>query len=90
MGRVQLVDDDASFRTAMERLLKHAGYEVATYASANPWRNLCLLPSGSAFLTRLQDRHPRYRQPAGAAVRRSQSAAALRCIGLLFTTAHLP
>ena len=33
-GRVYLVDDDASFRTAIERSLKHAGYEVETYASA--------------------------------------------------------
>jgi len=33
-GRVHIVDDDASFRTAMERRLKKAGYEVATYASA--------------------------------------------------------
>ena len=33
-GLVHVVDDDASFRTAMERRLKHAGYEVATYASA--------------------------------------------------------
>ena len=33
-GFVYIVDDDASFRTAMERRLKHAGYEVATYASA--------------------------------------------------------
>ena len=33
-GRVHIVDDDASFRTAMERHLKFAGYEVATYASA--------------------------------------------------------
>jgi RNA polymerase sigma factor (sigma-70 family) len=31
---VHVVDDDASFRTAMERRLRHAGYEVATYASA--------------------------------------------------------
>ena len=31
---VHIVDDDASFRTAMERRLKRAGYEVATYASA--------------------------------------------------------
>ena len=31
---VHIVDDDASFRAAMERRLKHAGYEVATYASA--------------------------------------------------------
>ena len=31
---VHIVDDDASFRKAMERRLKHAGYEVATYASA--------------------------------------------------------
>jgi FixJ family two-component response regulator len=33
-GLVHIVDDDASFATAMERRLKHAGYEVATYASA--------------------------------------------------------
>ena len=33
-GLVHIVDDDASFLTAMERHLKHAGYEVATYASA--------------------------------------------------------
>jgi FixJ family two-component response regulator len=31
---VHIVDDDASFRTAMERRLTKAGYEVATYASA--------------------------------------------------------
>jgi FixJ family two-component response regulator len=34
LGCVHIVDDDASFRTAMERRLKHAGYEVATYGSA--------------------------------------------------------
>jgi hypothetical protein len=33
-GFVYVVDDDASFRKAMERRLKLAGYEVATYASA--------------------------------------------------------
>jgi FixJ family two-component response regulator len=33
-GFVYIVDDDASFRNAMERRLKHAGYEVATYPSA--------------------------------------------------------
>ena len=37
-GLVHVIDDDASFRRAMERRLKHAGYEVATYASAQ-----CLL-----------------------------------------------
>ena len=31
---VHIVDDDASFRIAMERRLKQAGYEVATYPSA--------------------------------------------------------
>jgi FixJ family two-component response regulator len=31
---VHIVDDDASFRTAMERRLKHAGYQVAIHASA--------------------------------------------------------
>ena len=33
-GFVHIVDDDASFRTAIERRLKQAGYEVATYPSA--------------------------------------------------------
>jgi FixJ family two-component response regulator len=31
---VYIVDDDAAFRTAIERRLKHAGYEVAAYPSA--------------------------------------------------------
>jgi len=31
---VHVVDDDASFRSAIERRLKLAGYDVATYASA--------------------------------------------------------
>ncbi|MGY4474122.1 response regulator transcription factor [Bradyrhizobium sp. USDA 3364] len=31
---VHIVDDDASFRTALERRLKLAGYRVATYGSA--------------------------------------------------------
>jgi FixJ family two-component response regulator len=34
LGFVHVVDDDASFRTAFERRLKKAGYEVATYPSA--------------------------------------------------------
>ena len=33
-GFVHIVDDDASLRTALERRLKKAGYEVAAYASA--------------------------------------------------------
>jgi FixJ family two-component response regulator len=33
-GLVHVVDDDAPFRTAIERRLKHAGYEVETYSSA--------------------------------------------------------
>jgi FixJ family two-component response regulator len=33
-GIVHVVDDDASFRTAIERRLKKAGYVVATYPSA--------------------------------------------------------
>ncbi|SFL55518.1 Two-component response regulator, FixJ family, consists of REC and HTH domains [Bradyrhizobium sp. NFR13] len=33
-GLVHVVDDDASYRTAIERRLKVAGYEVAVYASA--------------------------------------------------------
>ena len=33
-GLVHIVDDDASFATAMERRLKRAGYDVATYPSA--------------------------------------------------------
>lgn len=33
-GRVHVVDDDASFRTAIERLLAKAGYDIITYPSA--------------------------------------------------------
>jgi FixJ family two-component response regulator len=33
-GIVHIVDNDPSFRTAMEHRLRHAGYEVATFASA--------------------------------------------------------
>ena len=33
-GTVHLVDDDASFRTAIERRLRKAGYTVSTYPSA--------------------------------------------------------
>jgi FixJ family two-component response regulator len=33
-GLVHVVDDDASFRTAIERRLRLAGYDVATYASS--------------------------------------------------------
>jgi FixJ family two-component response regulator len=34
LGCVHVVDDDASFRTAIERRLRKAGYEVVTYPSA--------------------------------------------------------
>ena len=33
-GLVHIVDDDASFRTALARRLKQAGYDVVTYPSA--------------------------------------------------------
>jgi FixJ family two-component response regulator len=33
-GTIHVVDDDASFRTAIERRLKKAGYNVTTYPSA--------------------------------------------------------
>ena len=44
---VYIVDDDASFRTAMERHLKHAGYGVATYSSSE--QLLDRLPSDSVL-----------------------------------------
>lgn len=44
-GRVHVVDDDASFCTAIERRLKLAGYEVVTYPSAQ--QLLDCLPDGS-------------------------------------------
>ena len=44
-GRVHVVDDDASFRTAVERRLKKAGYEVTTYPSAQ--HLLDRMPGGS-------------------------------------------
>ena len=45
-GHVHVVDDDVSFRTAIERRLKKAGYEVVTYPSAQ--HLLDCLPSESA------------------------------------------
>ncbi len=45
VGVVHVVDDDASFRTAIERRLKKAGYEIATYPSAQ--HLLDRLPSDS-------------------------------------------
>ena len=42
---LHVVDDDASFRTAVERRLKKAGYEVAAYPSAQ--HLLDCLPSES-------------------------------------------
>jgi len=47
-GLVHIVDDDASFRTAIERRLKKAGYEVATYPSAQ--HLLDCLPSESELV----------------------------------------
>jgi FixJ family two-component response regulator len=44
---VHVVDDDAAFRTAIERRLKHAGFEVATYPSAQ--HLLDRLPSDSVL-----------------------------------------
>jgi FixJ family two-component response regulator len=34
LGTIHIVDDDASFRTALERRLRKAGYGVAAYSSA--------------------------------------------------------
>jgi RNA polymerase sigma factor (sigma-70 family) len=45
LGRIHLVDDDPSFVKAMGRRLKLAGYDVATYASAQ--HLLDRLPSGN-------------------------------------------
>ena len=50
---MHIVDDDASFRTAIERRLKQAGYEVATYASAQ--HLLDRLPSESELSCILLD-----------------------------------
>jgi RNA polymerase sigma factor (sigma-70 family) len=46
-GTVHVVDDDASFRVAIERRLKRAGYDVATYATAQ--QLLDRLPSDGAL-----------------------------------------
>jgi RNA polymerase sigma factor (sigma-70 family) len=45
IGLVHVVDDDASFRTAIERRLKGAGYAVASYSSGQEL--LDRLPSGN-------------------------------------------
>jgi RNA polymerase sigma factor (sigma-70 family) len=53
LGRVHVVDDDASFRTAIERRLKKAGYEVVTYPSAEHFLNR--MPSESELSCILLD-----------------------------------
>jgi len=47
---VHIVDDDASFRTAIERRLKKAGYEVATYSSAQHLLDHLPTDSGSGCI----------------------------------------
>ena len=69
-GLVHVVDDDASFRVAVERRLRRAGYEVATYPSAQDFLDRspsetvpsCILldvrllgMSGSELQTRLRE-----------------------------------
>jgi FixJ family two-component response regulator len=53
LGLVHIVDDDAAFRTAIERRLKLAGYAVATYGSAQ--NLLDRLPSDSVLSCILLD-----------------------------------
>jgi FixJ family two-component response regulator len=47
-GTVYVVDDDASFRTAVERRLKKAGYAVATYLSAQQLLDHLLMKTSRA------------------------------------------
>jgi FixJ family two-component response regulator len=47
---VHIVDDDASFRTALERRMRKAGYEVATYASAQQLLDRMPVESGPACI----------------------------------------
>jgi FixJ family two-component response regulator len=49
-GTVHVVDDDASFRTALERRLTKAGYAVATYPSAEQLLHDLSEPSGLGCL----------------------------------------
>ena len=49
-GTVHIVDDDASFRTALERRMRKAGYEVATYASAQQLLDRLPAESGPACI----------------------------------------
>jgi len=49
-GTVHIVDDDASFRTALERRMRKAGYEVATYASAQQLLDRMPAESGPACI----------------------------------------
>jgi hypothetical protein len=53
-GLVHIVDEDASFLTAIERRLKQAGYEVGTYPSALDL--LVNLPAESVYLLSKPDR----------------------------------
>ena len=69
---VHIVDDDASFRTAMERRLTKAGYEVATYPSA--LHLLVNLPTESCHTLRPAASGGRCRQAVEIGGRRSCNA----------------
>jgi FixJ family two-component response regulator len=49
-GRVYVVDDDASFRSAIERRLRHAGYDVVLYASAQQLLEQFPVPTGRSCI----------------------------------------
>jgi FixJ family two-component response regulator len=49
-GTVHIVDDDTSFRTALERRMRKAGYEVATYSSAQQLLDRLPFDSGPACI----------------------------------------
>ena len=82
-GFVHVVDDDAAFRTAIERRLRHAGYEVATYASAS--HLLDRFPCDSVLGCILLD----VRIPGMSGVALQTRLSELGCtLPIIFVTAH--
>ena len=80
---VHIVDDDAAFRTAIERRLKKAGYGVATYVSAQDL--LDRLPSDSVPGCILLD----MRIPGMSGVALQTRLSELGCLlPIIFVTAH--
>ena len=83
LDRPRIVDDHASFRKAMERRLKKAGYEVMTYPSA---QHLLDRMPGESELGRILRRKGEYRGMSGTRNRKERLSKLGSTVPFIFPT----